>query len=378
MATSSDLKVLVIDDSAYNRQSITSMLSALPGVTVVGRAGDGNEGLRQVTALSPDLITLDLEMPKMDGYTFLRILMTRRPTPVIVVSSHAARESVFKALELGALDFVAKPARGVTPELRTIEAQLVEKVRAIARLTPAPLGARLRPASGSRAATMQGMSSVDASRPDTPLSPRERLGPADLRGVVCIAASTGGPPALKQVFEQLSPDLGLAVLVSQHMPASFTAAFARRLDAAGVMEVREAAMGDVLVPGVALVAPGSGSILVEAGSGGPCIRIERPIDSAAGRGVVPSGDRMMQTAAAVLGSGVLGIVLTGMGDDGALGTMAIRRAGGETIAEAESSAVIFGMPGSAIATGGVDHILTLEAMPTAIARFARSRAAKPS
>ena len=136
---SKDVNVLVIDDSAYNRQSITQMLSSVEGIRVIARAGDGNEGLKQVVAHEPDVITLDLEMPRMDGYTFLRILMTRRPTPVIVISSHSHRDSVFKALELGAVDFIAKPARAVSPELHTIEQELVSKIRMIGRLRPVPL-----------------------------------------------------------------------------------------------------------------------------------------------------------------------------------------------------------------------------------------------
>jgi two-component system chemotaxis response regulator CheB len=203
----SDIKVLVIDDSAFNRQTITAMLESQPGIRVVARAGDGDEGLKQVFTHAPDVITLDLEMPKMDGFTFLRILMSRRPTPVLVISSYARKENVFKALELGALDFIAKPTQKISPELREIERDLIDKVKL----------------------------------------------------VTCLGASTGGPPALQQVFAGLDARLPMAVVVAQHMPAKFTQAFAERLDRASALEVREAKHGDVLRSGLALVAPGSGA-----------------------------------------------------------------------------------------------------------------------
>jgi two-component system chemotaxis response regulator CheB len=351
------VRVLVIDDSAFNRDSIAAMLDQSPQIEVVGRARDGNEGLREVVQREPDVITLDLEMPRMDGYTFLRILMTRRPTPVVVISSHSARESVFKALELGAVDFIAKPARTVAPELETIRQELLDKVLAVGRLRPV----RLRGAQ-SRTAT-----EVAAGRPET--AP-ERA--AELRGLVCIGASTGGPPALKEIVEQLPGDLPVAVLISQHMPASFTGPFARRLDSAGALRVREAGGGDLLEPGVALVAPGSGSLVVSGPAGAtPSVDIESG-EPGSRRRIVPSADRMMESAAAVMGRNTMGVVLTGMGRDGSRGVVAIREAGGVTVAEAESSAVIFGMPEAAISTGAVDDVVPIGGIADAIVRFARS------
>ena len=331
------------------------MLSGHPKIQVVGRAADGNEGLREALALEPDVITLDLEMPRMDGYTFLRILMTRRPTPVVVISSHSARESVFKALELGAVDFIAKPARQVVPELDTIRRELVNKVLSVGRLKPV----RLRAA---RDSTVGEGGAPAAVEPAT-----------DLLGLVCIGASTGGPPALKEIFEALPGDLPVAVLVSQHMPPSFTGPFARRLDGAGAMTVREARTGDVLTPGLALVSPGDGSLVVTTlASGQIAVQVET-IDAARDRPrIVPSADRMMDTAVAEMGKNTMGVVLTGMGDDGSRGVRSIHGAGGLTVAEAESSAVIYGMPEAAIQTGAVDRILGLEDIAAAIVGFARS------
>ncbi len=354
-----DIRVLVIDDSPGTRGSITAMLAGAPGIRVVGQAADGDEGLREALALAPDVITLDLEMPRMDGYTFLRILMSKRPTPVVVVSSHSARESVFKALELGAIDFVAKPARTVAPELDTIRHELIAKIKGLGRLEPV----RLR---GARAATAAGFA-------PGPRSPETVMPAPHLLGVVCIGASTGGPPALKEIFEMLPRDLPVAVLVSQHMPASFTGPFARRLDTAGGFRVCEAAGGEPLEPGVGLVAPGSGSMVVETRPGGTVgVRIESAEETRPTPKIVPSIDRMMETAVAQMGRNTMAVVLTGMGSDGSRGVAAVRRAGGVTLAEAESTAVIYGMPESAVRTGAVDDIVPLDAVAEAIVRFARS------
>lgn len=348
------VRVLVIDDSAYNRDSIAGMLARAPGIDVVGQAADGNEGLREALSLAPDVITLDLEMPNMDGYTFLRILMTRRPTPVIVISSHSGQASVFKALELGAVDFIAKPARAIAPELGTIERDLTDKILAVGRLRPV----RLR---SPRAATV---------------SPPPERGPAadtSLLGLVCVGASTGGPPALKELFEALPEDLPVAILVAQHMPASFTGPFARRLDAAGPIEVREALAGDVLKGGHGYVSPGSGSLVVQTlPAGGLGLAIEPREQTSPKPRIVPSADRMMESAVAEMGRNVMGVVLTGMGDDGSRGVQAVRAAGGVTVAESEQTAVIFGMPEAAIRTGAVDEVLPLDGVAAAIIRFARS------
>jgi two-component system chemotaxis response regulator CheB len=365
VAKNRDTKVLVIDDSAFNRQTITSMLSRVEGVTVVARAGDGNEGLKQVFAHEPDVITLDLEMPRMDGFTFLRILMRRRPTPVVVISSHSKQENVFKALELGALDFIAKPTQSISKELRGIEDDLVNKVKLFGQLRQVSLAERAQIPEPT----------APADDEDTPVEPASQ----PLR-VVCIGASTGGPPALKQVFAALPVGVPVAAVISQHMPASFTAAFAERLDKASQLEIRQARSGDRLRTGIGLVAPGAASIALERhADGGVRVRVETVDETAEAQGgerprYIPSIDRMMRTAADVLGPDVLGILLTGMGDDGAAGIQAVKRMGGATVAEAAESAVIFGMPEAAIATGAVDEVVHLDAIA---ARIARHGARKP-
>ncbi|MBI4509107.1 MAG: chemotaxis response regulator protein-glutamate methylesterase [Deltaproteobacteria bacterium] len=353
MSDFGDVKVLVIDDSAFNRQTITSILESIPGIRVVARAGDGDEGLKQVFALAPDVITLDLEMPKMDGFTFLRILMNRRPTPVIVISSYSRKENVFKALELGALDFIAKPTQKISTELREIERELVERVKLLAKLRPVTLGEPMR----------QAVVSPDPLEPAPVLTPAVRL--------IAIGASTGGPPALQQIFTSLDARLPVAIVVAQHMPAKFTGAFAERLDRASAFEVREAKHGDVLRNGLALIAPGSGIMtLVRAEGGTIRVKIDQPTSEDR---FVPSIDKLFESAADMAGADLLGVVLTGMGGDGARGVRAIKAAGGTSIAEAADTAVIFGMPEEAIKTGAVSEILPLGQIPQAIMRWGGRR-----
>jgi two-component system, chemotaxis family, protein-glutamate methylesterase/glutaminase len=359
MASQPAIRVLVVDDSAYNRQTISSMLANKPGISVVGRAADGNDGLKQVFDREPDVITLDLEMPRMDGFTFLRILMRRRPTPVLVISSYSKQENVFKALELGAIDFIAKPTKHLSPELRDIENELVDKIALVGNLRQVSL--------------------VDRASHPEPAAPGPEF--AELGGafgelrVLCVGASTGGPPAIKQLLAGLPASLPLAVVISQHMPPTFTAAFASRLDRACTLEVREARSGDRLRPGLVLVCPGERSVALERhADGGVRVRVETADETAAACGgrrprYVPSINRMMESAAEVLQSSALGMVLTGMGDDGAAGVAAIKRRGGYTLAESAESAVIFGMPDEAIRTGAIDEVVALEDMAGAIVRY---------
>lgn len=363
---SAEIKVLVIDDSAYNRQTITSILEAQPGIRVVARAGDGDEGLKMVFAHQPDVVTLDLEMPKMDGFTFLRILMSRRPTPVLVISSQSRRENVFKALELGALEFIAKPTQKISPELREIDRELVEKVRLIARLravAPLPAGPAAAPGSGTAAGAAAATSAANATGAAAAGMPPGR--------VVVIGASTGGPAALQRIFPELPADLPAAVLVAQHMPPKFTQAFADRLDRGAPLEVREARNGDLLRTGLALVAPGAGITTVVRGDDGALRISVRP--AGADDRFVPSIDRLFESTAEAMGQNVLGVILTGMGGDGAKGVRAVKGKGGISLAESPDTAVISGMPEEAIRTGCVADVLPLAQVARAIDRWARQR-----
>lgn len=329
MKHNAPISVLVVDDSAANRRTITQILSEAQGIVVLDRAADGQEGLKKAQELKPDVITLDLEMPKLDGFAFLRLLMTRCPTPVVVISSWAHRSDVFKALELGAYDFVAKPekARG----LDAVKAELIDKVRA-ARMV---------------------------KREDVQV---------DLPPVVLIGASTGGPPAVTKVVQALEGTQA-SLLVSQHMPPRFTQAFAERLDKLGALKVREASDGDRVLPGQVLIAPGGGQLEVVQGSGNTLlarVREKRDDDRFA-----PSADLLFESGAKLLGAKTIAVVLTGMGNDGARGAKAVKAAGGEVWAESEQSAVVFGMPQAAIAAGAVSQVLPLPELCSELSRRLR-------
>ncbi len=341
------LRVLVVDDSAYNRRTLSEVLATLDGVEVVGKASDGDEALRMVADLQPDLITLDLEMPRMDGFTFLRLLMARRPTPVIVVSGYSAKENVFRALELGALDFIAKPARTVTSDLGNVAEDLKRMVAMVRQLAPASLDPSRRPVIRST-----GDATVQVVREPPP----PRMDGAEPEHVVVVGASTGGPTALVELFRRLPSNASASVLVAQHMPERFTRTFAERLDRLGGMRVREASGRHHLEPGVAYVCPGGRCLSVVREGAGWAADVMPPAGSDR---YVPSVDRLFETAAAAVGPKLIAVVLTGMGDDGARGVVAVNESGGLVLAEAADTAVIYGMPGAAARTGSVSRSLPL-------------------
>ncbi len=348
--TAPEIRVLVIDDSAFVRQSLTAILEALPGVRVVARATDGDDGLKQVFAHNPDIITLDLDLPRMDGFTFLRILMSRRPTPVIVISSHARKDNVFRALELGAVDFIAKPSGRAGADLAPLAGVLGDKVRLLARMRMVSLQAPSR-----------------AHPEATPAPPAETSpAPGPLERLVVIGASTGGPPALQQILAALDAHLPAAVVIVQHMPPRFTQAFAERLDRASPLEVREARAGDLLRPGLALVAPGALQTTIHRSPDGAAhVDVTPP---APGDRFVPSIDRLFESAAATFGAAVVAVVLTGMAGDAARGARAIAERGGVVLAEARETALISGMPDEVIKTGVCHAVLPLGFIAGAILR----------
>lgn len=357
-----ELRVLVVDDSAINRKSLSGLLEKHPGVRVVGAASDGDEALRLVASLSPDLITLDLEMPRMDGFTFLRLLMASRPTPVIVVSSHSAKENVFRALELGAIDFIAKPDQLLAGRTEEIRAQLDHMVAVVRQLAPSnwqkrKINVPSEPPRKVAAPIPSPASSATASvRQAAPLPVSSHLRPPLPDKVVVIASSTGGPTALLELFSRLPSRASASIVVAQHMPDRFTKAFADRLDRLSSFRVSEAEDQHDIQPGMALVCPG-----------GRCIELRRSPSRLSAHVVwpdkedryAPSADRLFTTAASAAGSRVIGVVLTGMGDDGARGVLDIHSAGGAILAESEETAVVFGMPKAAARTGKVNEVLPL-------------------
>ncbi|QSV45534.1 protein-glutamate methylesterase/protein-glutamine glutaminase [Geobacter benzoatilyticus] len=348
MRSQKKIRVVVIDDSAFNRRAISKMLESMPEVVVVGYATDGEEGIRKVIDLKPDLVTLDLEMPRMDGFTLLRIIMGYCPTPVIVISSKSDDEKVFKALELGAVDFVAKPTQGISEELLSISGDIQQKVRSVLSLNMKEIIRREKGVASVPHASGKAKKDVEAPR----------VMPCRL-DVVAIGASTGGPPALQRILASFREPLPLAIVISQHMPSGFTRTFAERLNRLCNFDVREASDGDQVRPGSVLIAPGGHNMVFEKSGGSVVARIVKP--SATER-YSPSVDAMLTSCAEVYGSRTLGVVLTGMGNDGSQGVRAVKSAGGQVIAEAESSAVVFGMPKEAIATGVVDKVVSIDLM----------------
>ena len=338
------IRVLVIDDSAFSRRTITRMLETSPLVKVVGAARDGEEALQKVFKLKPDLITLDLEMPRMDGFTFLRLVMAKMPTPVMVISGRVGEENVFKALDLGAVDFIAKPTPRPIPELESIQQEVIRKVHAIRQLRIDKVKQRVdRPAEMTLPPTAG--ATVSAQR------------------VVVIGSSTGGPAALMQVFGSFAEPPGCAVLVSQHMPQGFTQGFAERIDRLTCLHAREARSGDLVEPGCVLVAPGGQHLELETVAGQVAVHL---VPRAKGEKYAPSVDRLFRSAAKAYGPNLQAVVLTGMGNDGRKGVQEVKQHGGTVIAESEETAVIFGMPQQAIQTGAVDVVLPLGEIGKAI------------
>ncbi len=342
MSSTARIRALVVDDSPSNRRSIADILSNASDVEVVGHAADGEEALRLVTQLKPDVVTLDLEMPKMDGFTFLRILMGRDPIPVIVISSYSQKENVFKALELGALDFVAKPDRARDPDLETLRAAVLAKVM-LARGVRSPFTARriADPPHGSVKPGALKSAPAPAAVPGKPAPAKATVGP---QHVVAIAASTGGPSALMDVFAKLPKGYRNAVLVVQHMPENFTRTFAERLDRRGGVRVSEGRDFDVVEAGIGFVCPGRQCMEIDTQRG---LRLKLRPATDKDR-YVPSADALFASVAKAAGPRAIGVVLTGMGDDGVRGAKAIVDAGGIVVAESEETAVVYGMPGAIV------------------------------
>jgi len=345
------IKALVVDDSAYNRVTISRMLAADPRIEVVGTANNGEDAIKYVMRNAPDVITLDLEMPVMDGFSFLRWLMRNKPTAVIAVSSRSSDRSVFKALDLGAIDFIAKPGGNVSPRLEEIQRDLIAKVLQIGEVEIANVTKR------------------GEGQPRPAVQPAEGGRPPRDIDLIAIGSSTGGPPALQHLFQSL-PLLPIPIVVAQHMPPHFTRLFAERVDRLTQYNVREAADRDRLEGGVVYVAPGGMQMEVRRDSDGLSLRVTAPSESDS---YAPSVDCLFDSASESCGAKLIAVVLTGMGDDGADAIRRVRERGGRTIAESPDTAIIFGMPGQAIKTGAVEQVLPLGEIAGAIERLCYPR-----
>ncbi|MBI3811488.1 MAG: chemotaxis response regulator protein-glutamate methylesterase [Nitrospirae bacterium] len=345
------IKVLVVDDSAFYRQTIAGILKSSDRMEVVGTASNGGEAIRFITRSCPDVITLDLEMPMMDGFTFLRWLMTNKPLPVVVISSRSESNNVFKALEWGAVDFIAKPTQRASLEIMKIQTELVAKVETAATISTSKL----------YRAYLSQTQKTESVMPPAPAADRT----PGLLEAVAIGASTGGPPAVQSIITQLPKDFPAAVVVAQHMPSGFTLHFAERLAKASRLPVREGSHGERVEAGQVYICPGGQHMQLRSSRNGVVIELKPKNNSDK---YTPSVDRMMISTAEVYGNRVLGVLLTGMGSDGKLGMQAIKKKGGGTIAESEETSVVFGMPKEAISLGVVDKILPLYEIPSEVIR----------
>ena len=331
---SKKIRVLVVDDSALMRRMLTDILSEAADIEVVSTAESGEEAVEKVLKLSPDVVILDLLMPGMGGLAALREIMRRKPTPVIVFSSYDKPDITLESLEMGAVDFVPKQMGDIERDA----AELIEKVRVAAR--------------------------VNVSRLEERAARRE-----DFKLVV-IGASTGGPRALSELLPRLPGDLPAAILVVQHMPAKFTASLASRLDRVCALDVKEAEDGEIILPGRVYIAPGGYHLLVERDvlDGAEVFRI-RLVKGPRRNNVIPSVDVTMESVARVAGPRAVGVILTGMGSDGAAGLKAIKEAGGATIAEDASTCIVYGMPKAAREAGAASKILPLHRISQELARL---------
>src|SRR5437899_5241183 len=333
------IRVLVVDDSALMRKLIPAILARDSTIEVVGTAMDGAFALKKIEELQPDVVTLDLEMPRMDGMETLRLIMRRAPLPVVLFSTHSKEGgyATFKALALGAVDFLAKPKDAAAGHLEEIADQLIAKIKVAKRA-----GRKLPPA---------------IVREDPVPAKKGKRVPLPPRRVIAIGISTGGPNALQYVLSQVPEDFHSTIVVVQHMPEGFTEMFAKRLDECSALEVHEARSGDLLLAGRVLICPGNRHMMVRRMPRGDMAVLS---DSAPVNGHRPSADVLFHSVAQEFGLTTVGILMTGMGDDGAEGLGAIKAAGGMTIAQSEDTCVVSGMPRAAILKGYANKIIPLD------------------
>ncbi len=335
------IRVLVVDDSALMRKLIPAILARDSSIEVVGTAMDGAFALKKIEELKPDVVTLDLEMPRMDGMETLRLIMQRAPLPVILFSTHSKEGgyATFKALAMGAVDFLAKPKDAAAGRLDDIADRLIAKIKVAKRaagrkLPPAVIEETSAPKKGTRAA----------------LPPRR---------IIAIGISTGGPNALQFVLSQIPADFQSTIVIVQHMPEGFTEMFAKRLDDCCALEVHEARSGDLLLAGRVLICPGNRHMMLRRMPRGDIVVLS---DGPPVNGHRPSADVLFHSVAQEFGLTAVGILMTGMGDDGAEGLGAIKAAGGMTIAQSEDTCVVSGMPRAAILKGYANKIIPLDGL----------------
>ncbi|MGB7284055.1 MAG: chemotaxis response regulator protein-glutamate methylesterase [Candidatus Acidiferrum sp.] len=361
MATPANKKfrVLIVDDSAFMRKVLETIFNADNQLQVAGHAKDGREAVALAESLKPDVITMDINMPHVDGLQATAEIMTTNPRPIVIVSSESKEgaASTLKALELGAIEFVAKPSSGIDLDMQSVKEDLLRKVRIAAKVRVVRTASRL----ASTVQKSNGDGTPKTAAP--PVAPRSAPSPGlDQRfPVVVLAASTGGPATVMRLAPGFTRDFPAAVILVQHMPASFTTQYATQLAEFTGIRVKEAEPNETLQPGTFYICPGGHHLRVT-----PTGRIQ--LDGTSGRinGYLPNMDATMESVAAYAGAMSIGAILTGMGNDGAIGAKAIKTAGGLVLAQDEATCVIFGMPAEAIKAGAVDQVLGIDDIYQAI------------
>ena len=355
----STIKVLIVDDSALIRQMLTRVLSGDPRIIIVGTAKTGVEAISQAKALAPDVITMDIEMPELTGLEALPYIRKHSRARVIMLSTLDDPDVTYEALSLGAVDFLAKPKSGVASSLTELSEILLKKIRTAARIDPAHLASAL-----SQPETAEEAADVLVGEPAHPPAVQSSA----LQYLVGVAASTGGPPVLERMFSALPASLPASYLIVQHLPHVFSASLARRLSCVSEITVVEALDGMPIEPGWGYLAPYGQHMVVENLGGRPRIRFN---DSPPMHGVCPSADPLFFSLSEVYGEKAVGMVLTGMGADGAAGLLAVRDAGGVTIAQDEATSVVWGMPGVAVKTGAARYVVPAGLLAAEVRRAVR-------
>ena len=359
------MRVLIVDDSAFMRKVLHSIIASDPQLEVCGEARDGRDAVTQTEALKPDVISMDINMPHMDGLQATEIIMSTNPHPILIVSSESREgaEITLKALQLGAIDFVAKPKGGVDLDMSSVKEEIcrklrmASKVRVVRTATRSKLQQEVASSSPRTEPSSPSFGQQSESNGRAPGTPAPSVPPRSTAGkfpIVVMAASTGGPATLMKVVPQFPKDFPGAVVLVQHMPGNYTAQFSKQLAEVAQMRVKEAEAGEIIVQGQVYVCPGSHHMRVS-----PTGRVSLD-DGPRISGYRPSADLALESTAEFAGPLTIGVILTGMGNDGAKGVQAVRAAGGHAIAQDESTAVIFGMPQEAIQTGAIDQVLPMD------------------
>ena len=361
------IRVLVIDDSALVRQILAEVIKSARDMELVGTASDPFVARERIKETNPDVLTLDVEMPRMDGLTFLANLMRLRPIPTIMVSSltEAGAETTLKALELGALDFVSKPRTDVAGTLKDFSDEILDKIRMAAS---ARVVARRAP---PRDVAVPPKHSADAILPAAGSAARPRILRTTDR-IIAVGASTGGTEALRELLVNLPADCP-SVVIAQHIPAAFSAPFARRMDSICALTVCEPADGQLIMPGHVYIAPGGRHLLVERDGARYRCRLN---DGPPVNRHIPSVDVLFRSVAQQVGPNAVGVILTGMGDDGARGLKEMHDAGAPTVVQDEATSVVWGMPGAAVKLGAADEVLPLSGVASAVMRLVQTTGAQ--